>query len=53
MLENLKKDWIAETKKLLDLVKYAKINITFDLDHAVLNPLIKIKVLSLVQIFPR
>jgi len=29
-LENLKIGWTAEPKKLIDLAKYAKINITFD-----------------------
>ncbi len=39
-LENLKMGWTAEPKKLLDLVKYAGINITFDSGHAASSPLI-------------
>jgi len=33
-LENLKMGWTAEPKKLIDLVKYAGVNITFDSGHA-------------------
>lgn len=39
-LENLKMGWTAEPKKLLDLVKYAGVNITFDSGHAISSPLI-------------
>jgi len=46
-LENLKKGWTAEPKKLVDLVKYAKINITFDSGHAASSPLILKKELTI------
>jgi len=46
-LENLKRGWTAEPKKLLDLVKYAKINITFDSGHAASSPLILQKELTI------
>lgn len=39
-LENLKMGWTAEPKRLLDLVKYAGVNITFDSGHAMSSPLI-------------
>lgn len=39
-LENLKMGWTAEPQNLLDLIKYAGINITFDSGHANSCPLI-------------
>lgn len=48
-LENLKKGWTAEPKRLVELIKYAKINITLDLGHAASSPLILEGKLNIVE----
>lgn len=48
-LENLKMGWTAEPKKLIDLVKYAGVNITFDSGHAASSPLLLEGKLSIVE----
>lgn len=39
-LENLKRGWTSEPRKLIDLVRYAGINITFDTGHAASSSLV-------------
>ena len=48
-LENLKMGWTAEPKKLIDLVKYAGVNITFDSGHAASSPLVLEGKISIVE----
>jgi sugar phosphate isomerase/epimerase len=48
-LENLKMGWTAEPKRLIDLVEFAGINITFDSGHAASSPLILSKNMSIVE----
>ena len=48
-LENLKMGWTAEPKKLIDLVKYAGVNITFDSGHATSSPLVLKGKFSIVE----
>jgi len=40
-LENVKMGWTADPERLIELVEYAKINITFDTGHAASSPLIR------------
>ena len=40
-LENVKAGWTADPERLIELVEYAGINITFDTGHAVSSPLIR------------
>jgi len=48
-LENLKMGWVAEPKKLIDLVEYAGVNITFDSGHAASSPLVLDGKLSIIE----
>jgi len=40
-LENVKMGWTANPERLIELVEYAGINVTFDTGHAVSSPLIR------------